>query len=242
MDVLGERLARIRHLLSDYQFDKLLVCMLGDVNDGTEIYAGQAHEQAESNVEEQAYQLATYMSGWLKRQKDVWGNVEVEAVPGNHGRAGRFAHVAANWDLVAYRYMKLMVEPAGITVNHPMKGEMVFLRKITVRKHPVLLYHGHDLQFYQSVPWYGIQNRLMKWSTVSSLTPFELVLLGHLHFLGDWSLNMLRILASGCMPSDDDWPVQKLGYESQNKWWLFGMSNKRPVTWQFGLELSSKLD
>lgn len=235
MDALNGRLAHIRGLLSDYAFDKLVVICLGDCNDGTDIYATQPHYQAITDVEAQATQLATYMAEWLRTARTTWGSVEVQAVPGNHGRSGKFAHEAANWDRVAYRYLSLMCP--DIPVIFEGKGDP-FLRKIDIRGHNYLLYHGHDVRTFSSIPWYGMMLRLARWS-MSELAPIDVFCMGHFHSYGDWQINQSRILATGTMVSDDEWAFRTLGWESANKWHLFGVSNKYPITWQFGLNLAS---
>ena len=105
LNAVGEKLGRVRELLASYDFDKLVILITGDINDGSEIYANQATEQAESDVEEQANCAAATLADLVRRQKRIWGNVEIEAVPGNHGRSGRGGHIAANWDVTCYRYM-----------------------------------------------------------------------------------------------------------------------------------------
>lgn len=238
MDALGERMAGIKDLLGGgYNLPELVVCCTGDLNDGTDIYAGQPHEQAESDVEEQASQVATYLHGWLKRQKELWGSVRFEAVPGNHGRVGKYAAVTANWDKVAYRYLKLLCGDS-ISVNFPGRGESPFLRKIKVRGHDVLLYHGHEIRTYSSIPWYGMLLRLSKWAT-TGLYPIDLALMGHFHTVGDWPINRIRLLCTGTAVTNDDWALETLGWESQTAWWLFGVSDERPVTWQFRMEMGA---
>jgi predicted phosphodiesterase len=236
MDALQGRLGHIRSLLSDYSFDKLVVLCLGDVNDGTDIYATQTHYQAESDVEAQASQLAEYMHGWLRRAKQTWGQVEVQAVPGNHGRVSRFAKETANWDRVAYRYLQMLSQPDGIPVTFEAEGDP-FLRKVFIRAHSYLLYHGHDVKTFSSIPWYGMMLRLARWS-MSALAPIDVFCMGHFHSYGDWQINQSRILATGTMVSDDEWALRTLGWESATRWHLFGVSDKRPITWQFGLDLT----
>jgi len=233
MGDLQARMAHIRDLLSDYRFDKLVVVCLGDANDGTDIYATQPHHQAISDVEAQANQLAEFMAGWLRKARDTWGNVEVQAVPGNHGRTGHGAHEAANWDRVAYRYLSLMCPDIPVIFDG---NSDPFLRKIDIRGHNYLLYHGHDVRTFSSIPWYGMMLRLARWS-MSALAPIDVFLMGHFHSYGDWQINQSRILATGTMVSDDEWAFRTLGWEGANRWHLFGVSDKRAITWQYGLDL-----
>jgi hypothetical protein len=40
------------------------------------------------------------------------------------------------------------------------------------------------------------------------------------------------------MVSDDDWALRKYGWESVNRWWMFGMSERKKLVWQYGLDLA----
>lgn len=235
MDHLGEKLKAIRDIMAaSYDFDEFVVMLLGDVNDGTGIYATQSHHQAETNVEEQAEQLTDYLSPWFKKQRDIWGKVRIECVPGNHGRAGKFAHEAANWDIVAYKYLKSKLS-GHCRVEMPRRGNK-FLRVAEVKGHRYLIYHGHDIRSFGNIPWYGISLRLARWHT-TKLAPFAVSIMGHFHTCGDWPLNQVNMLLTGTMVSDDEWALQSLGWESVNRWWLFGVGAEHPMTWQFKLEV-----
>lgn len=231
---LGERLGHIKSCLAGFEFDRLVVFLLGDVNDGTLIYASQPHHQAETNVEEQAEQLTDLLTEWFLNQKKIWGKVDIECIPGNHGSSGRNTHENANWDMVAYKYLRHKLHnEIAVRMN---RKENAFIRKVEIRSHQYLLYHGHDIKSYSSIPWYGIMMRIARWNT-TKLAPMDVVIMGHFHSSGTWKFNQIEVMLSGTLITDDDWALQTLGYESANKWWLFGVSDKRPITWRFELDL-----
>src|SRR5512146_572466 len=66
---LGDKLKRIRSLLAAYQFDELVVCMLGDIVDGTGIYPTQTHHQTLTTAIEQADVAADLFKDLLREQK-----------------------------------------------------------------------------------------------------------------------------------------------------------------------------
>lgn len=237
LQLIADRVSRVRQLMPGYEFDELVVCVLGDVNDGSDIYATQAHHQAETNVEEQAEQLTDLLVPYFAKLKDAWGKVRIECIPGNHGRVGKFAHEAANWDIVAYKYLRAKLKESGVPVHLNGRGANPFIRLVPVRNHRYLLYHGHDIRSFGNIPWYGMQLRVARWNTTKKLTPFDVVLMGHFHSFGAWSFNRIQLMLSGTMITDDEWALQTLGWESANKWWMFGVSDKRPVTWQFGIDV-----
>jgi len=234
---MERKIRRIRGLLGDYDFDELVVSMLGDMNDGTGIYPTQFHHQKITDVNEQALVLSDLLARFFRKLQDVWKHVRIEAVPGNHGRAGKFAHESANWDLVCYNYLAKELKPSGIKIGLNSGSDNPFIRKIKVKRHNYVLYHGHDIRTFSNIPWYGMMLRISRWLS-TKIAPFDVALLGHFHTVGCWDINRVQLFLSGTMVSDDDWALQSLGWESACKWWIFGVSDHRPVTWQFRLELN----
>jgi predicted phosphodiesterase len=233
---LGATMERLREVLSGYDFDRLVVFLLGDVNDGTDIYATQPHHQAITNVEQQANELSGLLSEWLLGQIRIWGAVSVEAVPGNHGRSGRATHEAASWDVVTYRYLSLRLKNR-VAVGMNTSSHDPFIRKVKIRNHYYVLYHGHDIRTFANIPFYGMMLRTSRWLS-TQIAPFDVICMGHFHTLGTWKINRVRLILSGTMISDDDWALRSLGWESACEWWLFGCSNSRPITWQFPVDLA----
>jgi hypothetical protein len=234
LEALGRKLVRIRELLDAYAFDELVICLLGDANDGTDIFPTQPHYQAITDVQVQAHELAEHLASFIEGQLPVWGAVRVEATPGNHGRTGTRAAEAASWDIVAYNYLALRLRDK-VQVNYNRDADP-FVRKVKVRGHDFLLTHGHDIQSYANIPWYGIMLRCMRWST-GNLAPIDVVLTGHFHSLGVWRINKLHLFLTGTMVTDDEWSRRRFGWEPIPAWWIFGVSDKHPVTWQFALWL-----
>lgn len=243
-DLVKRRLAAVGRRMGEIRAEhpaaeSLTVALLGDVNDGTDIYKTQPHHQAITNVEEQADDIAGILANWCKEQAEIWGRLDIYAVPGNHGRAGQAAHEAASWDMVAYRYLshRLQINRTSAELRTNAKGN-VMLFPVTVRRHKLLLHHGHAIKSWSGIPWYGISTRLQRWST-TGLAPFQALLLGHFHTFGYWSVNRVAVLASGTMITGDDWALQDLGWESANRWWLFGASERELFAWQYGLDLTN---
>ena len=242
MKDLRDSIAKIKYLLnSEYDFDKLVIFQLGDANDGTDIYKTQPHHQAITNVEAQAYELSQIYVDHLTDLGDIFPRIEIEAVPGNHGRAGRFAHEGANWDIVTYRYTQMQLANTNIFL-HMNPIDNPFIRQVGIRGWNYLLYHGHEIKSWGGIPWYGILLRLARWGMTNKYGNTDVAVMGHFHSFGQWQFNKMLAMMSGTMVTDDDWALQSLGWESTAKWWMFGVNDKRPITWQYGLELAKSSD
>lgn len=240
LDKLAHGLERIRCLLtsgdSAYHFDKLVLVNVGDCVEGSGIYPTQEHHLAVSNVEQQANELAQLMRSFTLEIRKTWGQVEHVVVPGNHGRQGRFAHESSNFDVVYYNYLRYLLAPdnVGVVANELSDP---FFQKMQLRGHNYLLYHGADIRMWGGIPWYGIQRRTLSW-LATKLAPIDVLLMGHFHVMWMWQISNLRLLTTGTMVSDDEWSRRNLGMEPSTAWWLFGVSDKRPITWNFALDLA----
>lgn len=242
-DVFKDRMNRLLLALVEKQqefktpIDVLHITLLGDANDGSDIYATQPHHQAITNVEQQAEELSEFLCDWLLRLQVYYPNIDIETIPGNHGRSGKFSHEMANWDIVTYKYLNFKLK-GRIKVNqHSPDDYNGFVRKVNWLGWNYLLYHGHEIKSWGGIPWYGILMRLSRWMLSSRLTPFDVALMGHFHTFGRWEFNKVTVLSGGTPISDDEWAFQSLGWESSTKWHFFGISEKAPITWQYGLEL-----
>lgn len=236
----AEKVVGVKGLIgSGYDFDKLVVCLLGDVVDGTGIYPTQAHHQGESSVLEQMRRFEDILWSALTTMASGFPEVQVEAIPGNHGRVSKFAHEADNWDLVAYQGLRQRAKanPAsGITVKYGGK-EGLWIRNVKVRDHRFLLYHGHTIRSFANIPLYGIMNRVGRWATTREYGGFDAFACGHFHTCSYHQLNRIEIFLNGTAVTGDDWALEGLGYQSSNSWWFCGSSDNHTTTFKFPLEV-----
>lgn len=231
-----DRVSRLRSHQADCCFDKLIVVFAGDMIDGGEVYPTQAHHQAFTSRREQIqHSCAIWADALLKLQCD-WQEVEVQAVPGNHGRTSRFAHESDNGDLLLYDALRQKLN--GKVTLHYDDGDDPFVRKFRVRGHEYLITHGADIKAWQGIPFYGIQQRLLKWHSSFKLGGFDVAFMGHFHNSTSIRLTgALRYFITGTAVSDDDWALRLFGGESATNWWFIGVSDKRPITFQYEVDL-----
>jgi predicted phosphodiesterase len=217
-----------------YKFRELVVADTGDNLDGDEIYKTHAyHTDPEAAYSlEQVVVLLDAMKAEIPRLKAVAPKIRFIGVPGNHGRVSRFTHEANNWDLLFYHMLQREFEDDPVISVEYAKD---FSNTVEVEGHGILLYHGAGIRMYQNMPFYGIRQRVMRW-TGSMPKPFEVVLMGHFHQVLQDSFNGIRVLLSGTMVSDDEWAVENLGMDGERRFQFFGVHKDRPVTWRYELE------
>ena len=238
VDRVGGELARLREELPSV--DKLVVWLGGDVNDGEGIFASQPHEQRVSSVEQQASECAQMLLGFLTRQKAVWGEIEIRCSPGNHGRSDRglkSGHDRTNWDIVTYRYLKLLCSPLGIQVT--IDENPPFVTTLTVRGWRVLLHHGHYISA-GAMPEAAIFRRLVGWANTERVGGFDVAVMGHWHRVAYVRQNRHRLLMSGSPKIGDRYAFQKMGLDGIASWLVFGVTAASPVAWLREIELDPR--
>ncbi len=243
--VLDERLRRcfaktreLRELETSSRraIKKLTVCLLGDMPDGSGIYPNQAHNQCVSNPLQQIQELSDMLASMLLAEAEYWdGGLSVEATAGNHGRLSKFAADQANFDFDFYDRLRLKL--AGkVAVGYNTDGD-VTARKINILGHDILLHHGHNIPMTSRTPWYGLENSALSWQ-LTKYGPFSMLACGHFHVCGlDGMSNGFDIFLNGTPVTDDPFPRAKCKRDAINKFWYFGVSRKRLVTWDYRILL-----
>lgn len=235
LDDLGNRMAEIRKVLSGTPIDGLRVLMLGDLLDGEAIYPTQSFHQAITSAEEQAERLATFMTGWLIRQKAIWSNVEIDAVCGNHGRTGKDRNEASNFDRVFYTYLRDRLTPHGIKVNITQSDPFMMITHIHGWR--FLMSHGNYIKAGGITPQGSIVNRLLKWNATDLYGPVDALTHGHFHQIGYTEINGIPVFSNGTAKQLDHWAIGGLGWESSMRWFFHGTNDVRKVTWLFPMAL-----
>jgi len=170
----------------------LRVYMTGDMVEGEQIFAHQAHE-IDSSVFEQACftcpeALAEIIASWAS----VFERVRVVAVPGNHGRNGPKkgpANPRTNWDRVCYRVLGMLLKSVH---NVEIVAPDSFYAVDDVLGSGNLLVHGDQVRGgFAGFPWYGVGRKALGW--IDSIPePWRNLFLGHFHtpvagrFSGRW--------------------------------------------------------
>lgn len=246
-------LLRVKELLSGgYEFDEFVLFLLGDMLDGDGIYPGQPHFQDVSALTAQASVGASMLLRVVQTGLEIAPTVRVIAVPGNHGRSGKHAHTASNWDLVLYQQMQIASELRfGERVTYEMNApnivneedefslrmpDLLWMRVAQVKGHYFLLHHGHATRRVLGIPYYSLLKRAYYWRT-SVREPWEVILSGHFHQFAWLEENGFVCLLNGTMVKDDTWALETLGVRGVNRTWAFGVSEHRAITWSYGLEL-----
>ena len=237
LDTLARHCIRVSQILSSaYKFERLHVFCLGDMVDGESIYRGQHHEQ-QAGVDygwAQVQGCAALLKGFFGLLRELHCDIELDCVPGNHGRVSWDTDRANNWDMMLYSLLRIELATPGSGIS--VRTTNRFADIVQVQGHGYLLYHGGGIRSYQSLPFYGIRQRTLKWG-YSMPEPFEIAVMGHFHACAEDGFEGKRILLSGTMVSDDAWAVENLGFDGVRRVHFFGSHRDRPMTWRYEIEV-----
>ncbi len=225
-----------RILSSAYKFERLHVFCLGDFVDGESVYKGQKFEQ-QAGVDygwAQVQGCAKTLKTFFGLLREVGCDIELDCVPGNHGRVSWDTDRANNWDMMLYSLLRIELEQPNTGINVRIANR--FADNIQVQGHGNLLYHGGGIRMFSNLPFYGIRQRVMRWGYTMP-EPFENVFIAHFHSCLQDSFADKRVFVSGTTVSDDQWAIENLGFDGIRRMHFMGIHRERPVTWQYQIEL-----
>lgn len=223
------------HVLGGVEIETLHIFLLGDVVTGETLFPAQAF-RIDMTMMEQLGVFVRNMGAFLESlQAAFLGNIEVHCVDGNHGRVSRFSAEETNWDHLAYEMLKLSVaEHKKITID--IADE--FYKLVEIKGHRYMLTHGDSIISYQNIPLYGAIQAMMRWQM--SAEPHDVLCLGHFHTSNMMQWNDCTVIMNGTTSIGDEWLQKNLKMKADPHFWLFGVSEKRPITWQYRVDVDCR--
>lgn len=214
------------------KIDAINIYMLGDMITGETKFPGQAFE-IDMTINEQINVFVHSMKVLLEALATGFGvPIRVFCVAGNHGTVSRFGAKETNWDRTAYEMLKWAVKDDGDIEIFTTPG---FYQMVTLRGWTYLLTHGDQINMYQNIPLYGAIQASMRWS--GSLGRHDVMCLGHFHQSTMMQWNDTTIIINGTTYVGDEFSLGKLKLKPGALFWMFGASDKRPITWQYRVDV-----
>jgi len=231
MKRIRERLVELRdRIFGKHDIHRLVVAMTGDMVDGQGVYPSQAYNQSIGDARQQSVVCGDVLAELFGSLRGVYGEVEIAAVPGNHGVA-KFAADGQNWDIAAYDRIADKLAGRVRLTYHP--ADPWLLSYPITPTWRAMLYHGHKLGKTQT----SVHKRMAQWATTQQFAGYTYLLSGHLHTMEYYELNSKRFFRTGTMLTDDPY-AREFGYESATRSWLFLAHPRRPVTAMAQLDMT----
>jgi|TARA_Y100000310_G_scaffold279536_1_gene298717 hypothetical protein len=211
-DTLEERLLFFKKLYGRaWRIDKLVVNFLGDLVTNENLFLGQAL-QVDRIITDQVFEAAHRFGCMLRNWASRFREIEVYAMPGNHGRIGKKGelHWRSNLDYMAYRVMSALVK------------EVKNIRWVIAEGPFIIVQHG-DFNFLihhgDSIGGGGVtrgnlvnlERKVHHFSQMADV-PIHYSLTGHFHRSASIALaGGGRIIANGSFPGGSSFSVEKIG-------------------------------
>lgn len=208
------------------KIEEIHVYLGGDMVEGEEIFATQAHE-IEQGVFDQAVRTApAILTKCILILLKHFKKVVIKTVPGNHGRNGAHggrAHPRTNWDNVCYELTYWMLQSSE-EMRSALAGRLDF--QLNDKWYEVdyvygwgnLIVHGDQITGgFSGFPYYGVGKKA--WGWIDSIPEaWSYLWFGHFHTYASGTLNHRFYLANGTTESDNVYAQSQLaatGYPCQ---------------------------
>lgn len=164
---------------ADHPVPKCVVLFGGDMVEGNGIFPGQVHE-VDSTSYAQLFAATRLMSEVVLSLLEDFDEVEVYAVPGNHGRIGRKGDEAreTNLDNIAYGFAQQQLENQPRCTWHETGH---WYQHVQIGNYSALLVHGDQVKGFSGTPAFAIARKCTAWSSGAIPVDFHDVFIGHYH-------------------------------------------------------------
>ena len=226
----------INDLLSrTYDIETLHILSLGDIVDNHMIYKGQKLF-VDYAVGEQIWVAVQVYSDLITALLKVFKKINLIGVIGNHGRMTKGLEempVSSSFDYQVMRILQVVFKnERRVSVTVPESWDYIS----NVKGWKYYMHHGDSVFSFMSVPYYGIvrqgKSRRIEFD-------YDLELIGHFHERMEIPMSSKSYtMVNGSWVRHDSFAWRKFGVLSRPGQNFFGVSEKRPRTWSFELDLN----
>ena len=217
MRKMGEKIVKItKNRRTGAKVEKCVVMIGGDIVEGETIFPHQSW-LVDDDLWGQAIKTAPkILSDFIVKMAGNFSQVEVVAVPGNHGRSqpkNAGASPRTNFDMIATIITRLMVSNV---IKDNIKWDVdhdSFYRIVKVEGRNILLIHGDQISGGGGLGGYpltGLARKVAGWSG-SIPENWEYIYLGHFHRPMSGVIQDKMFFANGTTESDNGWALEVIG-------------------------------
>lgn len=208
-------------LLNIPEVDEIVVCLVGDIVDGEDIYAHQNGEIEVAVITQAQTAVESIWQLLLDLREKFKCKVRVETAPGNHGRMSKTADPRSNWDNVCYMMLAEIAKFKGdtdIEVNLNFDSFRIF----DVKGKTGMAYHYGTKHL-------GTPSMQVKYAGWIVSHNVDFIVHGHWHH---WSIETYLgrpMISNGSLPGPDDLS-RSMAVEEPPRQAYFLVSKDMPLT------------
>lgn len=218
-----------------YDIPHLHIFCLGDIVAGMR----EAGEWSSAYIDLEIYdQMMEGLVG-LRDTIAYWARwfpkVSFYGVFGNHGRVGHRGvnKISTNWDRVVYSFLQQsLIDYKHISWDIATTW---WIQK-EIQNHSFYITHGDGIRGSMGIPYYGVERAERNINGIMPTRP-DYMLLGHFHSPAEIATNSSRILMNGAFLGGDMYSLKDLFRSAKPEQKLFGIHEKKGVTWTYNLHL-----
>lgn len=182
----------------------------GDLVEGEQIFAGQAHEIDTPLLTQACRTGPEAFTRTIHGLLPLFDKIHTHWVRGNHGRDGskhgdQSKHT--NWDTVAAIITQALCKPLAPRVTFNI-AELDWKLVVETLGWKHLLCHGDQIKGMLGFPWYGFGKKVGGW--YQTVEPFDYVWTGHFHTAAAFDINNVTVLANGTLESSNAYAQESL--------------------------------
>lgn len=240
-----QRLVELQRL--DHPVKKLALFLLGDMIEGELIFPGQAHEIDSSLYRQVSIDGPEIIMGVIEWASSFFEEVEIWAVPGNHGylggRSRREMHPESNADRMLYQFALQLTKAAGLeNVTWHVTENWFDVAELGEGCRFFLL-HGEDVRGYQGIPWYGWTRKVMGVGSLERIWPemsYDHMIAGHFHTPVSIYINGRRLWINASTESHNPFAARQLSAAGEPAQWLLFAKPGKGVTAEYLVQLTTE--
>jgi hypothetical protein len=240
-----ERLVELQRL--DHPVKKLALFLVGDMIEGELIFPGQAWHIDSSLYQQLTIDGTEILGGMVDWASQTFEEVEVHAVPGNHGylggRSRREMHPESNADRMLYQIVKQITDKAGLENVTWNIAEDWFTVADLGEGCRFFLLHGEDVRGYAGIPWYGWTRKVMGVGSLERIFPemaYDHMVAGHFHTPVSIYINGRRLWVNASTESHNPYAARQLSAAGQPAQWLLFAKPGKGITAEYLVDLNTQ--
>lgn len=234
MEFLAQKITRFYDIKSnDYPVNKLVLAFLGDM------ISGNIHEElAESNetpVSDQFVRMAHLMVDMIGSMSEVFPEVEVIIMPGNHPRIHHKPRHKNKYDNLEYMMgmmVKAIVEPIK-NVNVIVPKDLIYIHEIAGHRVGMTHGDGYKSSSFAGIPFYGLAKKRAAFQEgLKSLgmPSVDMLVMGHFHQLLWWPGRGCDLVVNGSIKGPDEYAFDTMHAGDEAQQALITMNRSHGIT------------
>lgn len=242
-DYYIDRVLKIHEIMGDtIPFrDECVILNVGDHSTGQGIYPNQASythphtlAQVHNHFIPSRIKLHKSLATRFKRIRDIY-------VRGNHGRTGKENPDEVNFDSFGAAALGLYYADregdksyrSRVTIEAELEN---WYRIVDIEGFGFHVSHGDTVKQYMGYPYYGVMRKVAGWTGAFD-EDWRYLVIGHFHTPMFTSWNRKYVFQNGTFVIGDEFPRKTLGVTSEPTQYVFGVHERRGVTWQYPLNV-----